>query len=64
MAKSGVVIVQCSRASGRVVPRRRLRESGIVAGEDFSPQKARILLMLALLTTSDIAAIQEAFRNY
>src|SRR6266481_84334 len=30
-AKSGVVIVQCSRAaSGRVAPRRRLRESGIV----------------------------------
>src|SRR6266699_3417440 len=58
-AKSGVVVVQCSRASGRVAPRRRLRESGIVAGDDFSPQKARILLMLALLTTSDIAAIQE-----
>jgi L-asparaginase len=63
-AKSGVVIVQCSRASGRVAPRRRLRESGIVAGEDFSPQKARILLMLALLTTSNVAAIQEAFRIY
>jgi L-asparaginase len=63
-AKSGVVIVQCSRASGRVAPRRRLRETGIVAGEDFSPQKARILLMLALLTTSNIAAIQEAYRIY
>src|SRR3989454_5690236 len=33
-AKSGAVVVQCSRAfSGRVAPRRRLRESGIVAGE-------------------------------
>jgi L-asparaginase len=64
-AKSGVVIVQCSRAaSGRVAPRRRLRESGIVAGEDLSPQKARILLMLALSTTSDIAAIQQAFSTY
>src|ERR1700730_15134002 len=41
-AKSGVVVVQCSRATGRVAPRRRLRESGIVAGEDFTPQKARI----------------------
>src|SRR5438132_1825262 len=41
-AKSGVVIVQCSRAArGRVAPRRRLRETGIVAGEDLSPQKAR-----------------------
>jgi L-asparaginase len=64
-AKSGVVIVQCSRAaSGRVAPRRRLRESGIVAGEDLSPQKARILLMLALSTTSDIGAIQQAFSTY
>ena len=64
-AKSGVVIVQCSRAaSGRVAPRRRLRESGIVAGEDLSPQKARILLMLAMSTTSDIAAIQQTFSTY
>jgi L-asparaginase len=64
-AKSGVVVVQCSRAaSGRVAPRRRLRESGIVAGEDLSPQKARILLMLALLKTTDIAAIQQAFSTY
>jgi len=64
-AKSGVVIVQCSRAaSGRVAPRRRLRESAIVAGEDLSPQKARILLMLALSTTADITAIQQAFSTY
>jgi L-asparaginase len=38
-----------------------LRESGIVAGLDFSPQKARILLMLALATTTDVAAVQQAF---
>lgn len=63
-AKSGVIVVQCSRATGRVAPRRRLRESGIVAGEDFSPQKARILLMLALSTTSGIAEIQRAFQTY
>ena len=63
-AKSGIVVVLCSRASGRVAPRRRLRESGIVAGEDFSPQKARILLMLALSTTSDITRIQPLFQIY
>jgi len=61
--KAGVVVVQCSRATGRVAPRRRLRESGIVAGEDFSPQKARILLMLTLSATSDIAEIQRAFQT-
>src|SRR6516164_1375197 len=62
--QSGIVAVQCSRAPGRVAPRRRLRESGIVAGLDFSPQKARILLMLALSTTTDVAKIQEAYRIY
>ena len=63
-AKAGIVVVQCSRATGRVAPRRRLRETGIVAGEDFSPQKARILLMLMLSTTSDVAEIQKAFQTY
>jgi L-asparaginase len=64
-AKAGIVVVQCSRAaSGRVAPRRRLRDSGIVAGEDFSPQKARILLMLMLTTTRDVAEIQKAFQTY
>ena len=56
--------MQCSRATGRVAPRRRLRESGIVAGEDFTPQKARILLMLALSRMSDIVEIQKAFQTY
>jgi L-asparaginase len=46
-----------------VAPRRRLRESGIVAGEDLSPQKARILLMLALTTTTGRAAIQQLFQS-
>src|SRR5262249_38612165 len=64
-ARAGVVVVQCSRAaSGRVAPRRRLRETGIVAGEDFSPQKARILLMLMRTATSDIGKIQTAFQPY
>src|SRR5205823_4445774 len=63
-AKSGVVVVQCSRATGRVAPRRRLRETGIVAGEDFPPQKARILLMLALSATNDVLEVQRAFQTY
>jgi len=63
-AKAGIVVVQCSRATGRVAPRRRLRENGIVAGGDFSPQKARILLMLALSQTTDLTEIQKAFQTY
>src|SRR4051794_25468348 len=64
-AKSGIVVVQCSRAfTGRIAPRRRLRETGIVAGEDFRPQKARILLSLMLTTTSDVGEIQGASQAY
>jgi L-asparaginase len=64
-ARSGIAVVQTSRAaSGRVAPRRRLVEAGIIAGEDFSPQKARILLMLALSLSADREAIAEAFRTY
>src|ERR1700733_11213262 len=63
-AKAGIVVVQCSRAaSGRVAPRRRLKETGIVAGEDFSPQKARIVLMLMLTTTRAVGEIQAAFQR-
>ena len=46
-----------------MAPRRRLRESGVVAGEDLSPQKARILLMLALTATTDTARIQQLFQR-
>lgn len=64
-ARSGIAVVQCTRAaSGRVAPRRRLIETGIIAGEDFSPQKARILLMLALATTADRAQIEKIFQTY
>jgi L-asparaginase len=65
VAKSGIVVVQCSRAaSGRVAPRRHLRETGLVAGEDLSPQKARIMLMLMLARTRDIDEIQKAFQTF
>lgn len=63
-ARSGIAVVQSSRATGRIAPRRRLRETGIVAAEDHTPQKARILLALMLLTTTDVAAIQQAFQRY
>ena len=61
----GVVIVQCSRApSGRIAPRRYLREMSIIAGDDLSPQKARILLSLMLGCTSDPEKIAAAFETY
>jgi len=35
-----------------------------VADEDLSPQQARILLMLMLLTATDIATVQQAYQTY
>jgi len=62
---AGVVVVQCSRApTGRIAPRRYLREMSIIPGDDLSPQKARILLSLMLGRTMDLEKIAQAFETY
>jgi len=62
---AGVVVVQSSRAgSGRAALRRYLDEAGMVAADNLNPQKARILLMLALAQTSDIGEIRRMFTVY
>ena len=62
---AGVVIVQSSRAgSGRVALRRYLEEAGMVAADNLNPQKARILLMLALTKSQDIGEIRRIFATY
>jgi L-asparaginase/Glu-tRNA(Gln) amidotransferase subunit D len=35
-----------------------------IQGDDLQPVKARVLLMLALATTSDPAQVQRMFREY
>lgn len=65
--KNGVVIVRSSRAgSGRVVRNGEEKddENDFVVADNLNPQKARILLMLALTKTSDSKAIQEMFYTY
>jgi L-asparaginase len=47
-----------------VAPRRYLRESGMVAADNLNPQKARILLMLALTQTDEIREIERIFATY
>ncbi|MBE0612148.1 MAG: asparaginase [Burkholderiales bacterium] len=64
-AAAGVIVVQSSRAgSGRVAPRRYLREHAIVAADNLNPQKARVLLALALTRSADPAEIQRMFATY
>ncbi len=62
----GVVVVQSSRSgSGRVIDSSEsLREAGFLGADTLTPQKARILLMLALTTTSDPAEIRRMFAEY
>ena len=63
--KAGVVVMQCTRAgSGRVFKGRRMREAGFLATDNLTPQKARILLALALTKTSEAAEIERVFRAY
>jgi L-asparaginase len=62
---AGVIVVQSSRAgSGRVALRRYLDEAGMVAADNLNPQKARILLMLALTRTTDIIEMRRMFTVY
>ncbi len=64
-ARSGVLVVQCSRAgSGRIVPRSGDRANAFVAADNLNPQKARVLAMLALAHGADREAIERMFAQY
>ena len=62
---AGVVVAQSTRAgSGRVFPTTKLREAGFVPADNLAPQKARILLALALTVTRDRREIERIFGEY
>ena len=62
---TGVVVVRSSRVgAGRVVRDDNWQEPGFVAADNLSPQKARILLQLALTKTSKPDEIQQMFDEY
>jgi L-asparaginase len=57
--------MQCTRAgSGRTYRNTRLREAGILIADNLNPQKARILLALALTVTREPTEIERIFRTY
>jgi L-asparaginase len=59
---AGCTVVMSSRAgSGRTFPARRYQSQGIINADNLNPQKARILLMLALTETRDRAEIVQLF---
>ena len=49
---------------GRVFPTTRLREAGFIPADNLTPQKARILLALALTVTRDPREIERIFGEY
>ena len=59
------VIVRSNRTgNGRVIPRKEYDAEHMVPADNLNPQKARILLMLALTRTRDLAEIRRMFRDY
>jgi L-asparaginase len=63
--KQGVAVVQCSRAgSGRIFRGKKLADAGILAADNLNPQKARILLALALTITTNPGEIARIFDTY
>ena len=63
--RQGVVVVQSTRAgSGRTFRGKRATESGFLIADNLNPQKARLLLALALTRTRDPAEITRMFEIY
>lgn len=66
-AKAGVVVVRSSRVgSGSTSVGAEVDDAkyGFVTSDSLNPQKARVLLMLALTKTNDVKKIQEMFKIY
>jgi L-asparaginase len=66
-AKGGVVVVRSSRVATGMVDRNvevKDDELGFIASDELNPQKARILLSLALLKSRPMDQMQELFRTY
>lgn len=62
---AGVPVVVTSHAgSGRAMARRAAAERGFLFGDNLTPRKARILLMLALTKTREKREIQRIFETY
>ena len=65
-AKHGIIVVRSTRVSeGRVLPANsKWDEAGFISGGNLNPQKARILLQLALTQTHSTCEVQHFFDEY
>jgi L-asparaginase len=67
LQQQGIIIVRSTRVpNGMVLRNGAVNDDKLkfIAADNLNPQKARILLMLALTKTTDLTAIQNMFRHY
>jgi L-asparaginase len=65
LAREGVIVVRSARVGeGRVVHDDNWQEPGMVAADNLNPQKAALLLALALTRTRDPEEVQRMFDEY
>jgi L-asparaginase/Glu-tRNA(Gln) amidotransferase subunit D len=63
-AKGVVVVVTARTRGGRVQETKRRTEAKIVPADNLTPEKARLLLQLALTKTTDLTEIKRIFDEY
>ncbi len=63
--EKGVIVVATTRTgTGRVLETIARKKSGVIPGDNLTPQKARILLQLGLTKTQDPVEIKRMFDEY
>ncbi len=63
-SQMGVVIVRSSRVGSGGVTSGEIDDKAFITSDNLNPQKARVLLQLALTKTNDKTKIQEMFEKY
>ena len=65
-AEKGVAVVRASRGIGgtAISAEPSYDAAGFIASDTLSPQKARVLLRLALVKTNDVEELRRIFREY
>lgn len=65
VAAKGIAVVMTNRGGmGRVMDKKRSETRPLIWGDNLTPVKARVLLMLALTASRDPAALQQMFEKY
>ncbi len=63
-SQMGVVIVRSSRVGSGEITSGEIDDKAFITSDNLNPQKARVLLQLALTKTNDKEKIQEMFEEY